>query len=162
MGMIFLSCAEMKTNEVTVKPLTEGDYCDWYKYWQAYLSFYKTSLTEEVTQATWAKILDSNVPIYGFGAFDRTNLVGIAHVVLHPNTWNTTDCCYLEDLYVDGAARGLGIGRALIEKVYQFAEVHNCNRVYWVTDTDNENARYLYDKLARETDVVQYRKDLPL
>ncbi|WP_244156657.1 GNAT family N-acetyltransferase [Psychrobacter piechaudii] len=120
----------MKTNEVTVKPLTEGDYCDWYKYWQAYLSFYKTSLTEEVTQATWAKILDSNVPIYGFGAFDRTNLVGIAHVVLHPNTWNTTDCCYLEDLYVDGAARGLGIGRALIEKVYQFAEVHNCNRVY--------------------------------
>ena len=152
----------MKTNEITIKSLTESDYSDWHKYWQAYLSFYKTALTAEVTEATWSKILDHDVPIYGFGAFKGIKLVGITHVVLHPNTWNTTDCCYLEDLYVDSAARGLGIGRMLIEQVYQFAEAHNCNRVYWVTNADNRTARYLYDKLAQQTDVVQYRKNLPL
>lgn len=152
----------MKTNKITIKSLTESDYSDWHKYWQAYLSFYKAALTGEVTEATWSKILDHDVPIYGFGAFKGTKLVGITHVVLHPNTWNTTDCCYLEDLYVDSAARGLGIGRMLIEQVYQFAEAHNCNRVYWVTNADNRTARYLYDKLAQQTDVVQYRKNLPL
>ena len=152
----------MKTNEITIRPLTESDYSDWHKYWQAYLSFYKTALTAEVTEATWSKILDHAVPIYGFGAFKGTKLVGITHVVLHPNTWNTTECCYLEDLYVDSVARSLGIGRMLIEQVYQFAEAHNCNRVYWVTNADNKTARYLYDKLARQTDMVQYRQDLPL
>jgi len=34
--------------------------------------------------------------------------------------------------------------------------------VYWVTNADNRTARYLYDKLAQQTDVVQYRKNLPL
>ena len=61
------------------------------------------------------------MPIYGFGAWQDEMLVGITHVVLHPNTWNTTECCYLEDLYVSDAVRGQGVGRALIEQVYEFA-----------------------------------------
>ena len=87
-------------------------------------------------------------------------LVGITHVVLHPNTWNTTECCYLEDLYVSEAVRGRGVGRALIEQVYEFANEKNCNRVYWTTQEDNATARKLYDAIAIKTDMVQYRKDL--
>ena len=56
----------MKTNEITIKSLTESDYSDWHKYWQAYLSFYKTALTAEVTEATWSLILDDFVSFYCF------------------------------------------------------------------------------------------------
>ncbi|WP_289047397.1 GNAT family N-acetyltransferase [uncultured Psychrobacter sp.] len=87
-------------------------------------------------------------------------LVGITHVVLHPNTWNTTECCYSEDLYVSDAVRGQGVGRALIEQVYEFANNKNCNRVYWTTQEGNATARNLYDVIATQTDMVQYRKDL--
>ncbi|WP_296402541.1 GNAT family N-acetyltransferase [Psychrobacter sp.] len=150
----------MKTSTITIRPLTEADQKGWYNNWQAYLAFYNTTLNDEVTHATWTKILDPATAIYGFAAFEGDNLIGIMHVVLHPNTWNITDCCYLEDLYVDHVCRGMGVGRQLIEYVYQFAQEQKCNRVYWVTGEDNKVARQLYDKLAHLTDMVQYRKDL--
>ena len=95
-----------------------------------------------------------------YDAWQDEMLVGITHVILHPNTWNTTECCYLEDLYVSEVVRGRGVGRALIEQVYEFANEKNCNRVYWTTQEDNATARKLYDVIATQTDMVQYRKDL--
>nr|WP_227678355.1 GNAT family N-acetyltransferase [Psychrobacter vallis] len=112
------------------------------------------------TETTWRNLLNDDVPVYGFGAWKDDILVGITHVVLHPNTWNTTECCYLEDLYVSETVRGKGVGRALIEQVYDFANQKNCNRVYWTTQESNTDARQLYDKIASLTDMVQYRHNL--
>lgn len=145
---------------VKIAPLSATDYESWLSLWQSYLTFYESSLPLETTNATWHNMLDSKVPIYGFGAWLDDTLVGITHVVLHPNTWNTTECCYLEDLYVNESVRGHGVGRALIEQVYEFARQQNCNRVYWTTQEDNTAARRLYDTLASKTDMIQYRKDL--
>ena len=150
----------MNYSSVEVKSLALVDYEFWLKLWQSYLTFYETSLPVSTTDATWRNLLDSNVAIHGFGAWQDDTLVGITHVVLHPNTWNTTECCYLEDLYVSESVRGQGVGRALIEYVYDFARQQNCNRVYWTTQESNTDARRLYDKLASLTDMVQYRKNL--
>ncbi len=143
-----------------IAPLSKADYDAWLKLWQNYLTFYETRLPPSTTEKTWRNLLDDDMPIYGFGAWQDEMLVGITHVVLHPNTWNTTECCYLEDLYVSEAVRGQGVGRALIEQVYEFANEKNCNRVYWTTQEDNATARKLYDVIATKTDMVQYRKDL--
>jgi len=143
-----------------IAPLSKADYDAWLKLWQNYLTFYETRLPPSTTEKTWRNLLDDDMPIYGFGAWQDEMLVGITHVVLHPNTWNTTECCYLEDLYVSEAVRGQGVGRALIEQVYEFANEKNCNRVYWTTQEDNATARKLYDVIAIKTDMVQYRKDL--
>ncbi len=143
-----------------IAPLSKDNYELWLDLWQSYLTFYESSLPLETTNVTWHNVLDSSIPIYGFGAWQEDVLVGITHVVLHPNTWNTTECCYLEDLYVNESVRGQGVGRALIEHVYAFARQQNCNRVYWTTQEDNTAARRLYDTLATKTDMVQYRKSL--
>ena len=147
-------------HSLKIAPLTKNNYDAWLNLWQSYLTFYETSLPASTTESTWRNLLASNVPIYGFGAWQDDVLVGFTHVVLHPNTWNTTECCYLEDLYVNESVRGHGVGRALIEQVYEFARQQNCNRVYWVTQEDNTAARRLYDTLASKTDMIQYRKDL--
>ena len=150
----------MKNNSIKLAPLSEIDYERWLNLWQQYLTFYETTLPLSIIEATWRNILDGSVPIYGFGAWLEDTLVGFTHVVLHPNTWDTTECCYLEDLYVDESVRGQGVGRALIEHVYSFANQKNCNRVYWVTQESNSSARLLYDSMATKTDMVQYRKNL--
>lgn len=150
----------MKNSLINIASLSTADYNFWLALWQNYLSFYDTTLSLNTTEATWHNLLDNAVPIYGFGAWQDDVLVGFTHVVLHPNTWDTTDCCYLEDLYVSEKVRGQGVGRALIEKVYDFASQKNCNRVYWVTQESNTDARTLYAKLADLTDMVQYRKNL--
>ncbi|MBF4488637.1 GNAT family N-acetyltransferase [Psychrobacter sp. N25K4-3-2] len=150
----------MKNSSIKITPLSNTDYDSWLHLWQNYLTFYETSLPMSTTDTTWRNLLDSNVPIYGFGAWQDDTLVGITHVVLHPNTWNSTECCYLEDLYVNESVRGQGLGRALIEQVYDFARQKNCNRVYWTTQEGNIAARKLYDAIATQTDMVQYRKNL--
>lgn len=143
-----------------ILPLTAQDKTNWQALWQGYLEFYQTDLPRATTENTWQKIIDETSPIFGFGAFVDDKLIGFAHVVLHPNTWNTTDCCYLEDLFVSEKVRGQGVGRVLIEQVYTFAKSKNCNRVYWVTTADNKNAQVLYNQLATKTDFILYRKNL--
>lgn len=146
-----------------IKPLMANDKLAWQSLWHDYLAFYQTELPQVITDNTWQKIIDDNSPIFGFGAWqgeeNNKKLVGFVHVVLHPNTWNKSDCCYLEDLFVDKKLRGQGVGRALIEHIYAFAESKNCNRIYWVTDAQNIAAQKLYDSMATKTDFVQYRKN---
>lgn len=150
------------TNHTLIKiaSLSNTDYDVWLDLWQRYLTFYETSLPLSTIDTTWRNLLDSDVAIYGFGAWQGVSLVGMTHVVIHPNTWNTTDCCYLEDLYVSEFVRGQGVGRKLIEQVYDFARSKDCNRVYWTTQEGNTTARKLYDTIATQTDMVQYRKNL--
>lgn len=92
------------------------------------------------------------------GESEKGEVVGFAICLLHPSTWSTRLTCYLEDLYVDEAARSKGAGRALIETIYKFAEALDCHRVYWHTDETNETARRLYDQVGYYAHHVQYRR----
>lgn len=145
-----------------IKALTQNNKLAWLPLWQGYLDFYQSQLPQVTTDTTWQRLIDDSNPIFGFGAWleidGQEKMVGFVHGVLHPNTWSTTDCCYLEDLFVSDTARGQGVGRALIEQVYAFAKQKHCNRVYWVTQENNHTARQLYATLATKTDFVQYRK----
>jgi GNAT superfamily N-acetyltransferase len=58
------------------------------------------------------------------------------------------------------AARGNGVGRALIEEVYQYAKRTGCSRVYWHTHETNATAMRLYDKVAEKSGFLVYRKTL--
>jgi len=84
--------------------------------------------------------------------------LGLAHVVFHPSTWSTTDYCYLEDLAVAPAARGRGVGTALIEAVYALADERDAGRVYWHTQEYNAPARAIYDQIARRTSFIKYQR----
>ncbi len=155
-----LQATNSHQSTINIKPLMAADQPHWRRLWDAYLNFYNTDLPEATIANTWQNLIHNDVPIYGFGAYLDGVLVGITHIVIHPNTWNVTDCCYLEDLYVDNRVRGQGVGRALIQHVYDFASSQQCNRVYWTTQEDNTAARQLYDTLAHKTDMVQYRHNL--
>jgi GNAT superfamily N-acetyltransferase len=67
------------------------------------------------------------------------------------------DDCYLEDLFVDPAARGGGVGRALIEDLIALARGQGWQRLYWNTDTSNETARRLYDSFVQDDGHIRYR-----
>ena len=84
--------------------------------------------------------------------------LGIAALVFHRSTWSATWYCYLEDLFVASAARGLGVGRALIEATYAEADRRGATRTYWATQDTNATARGLYDRVGRLTEFVQYRR----
>ena len=87
-------------------------------------------------------------------------LLGLVHYLFHRNTAMIAPTCYLQDLFTNAAARGKGVGQALIEAVYQRAKAAGSPRVYWMTHETNLTAMKLYDKIAERSGFVQYRKQV--
>ena len=55
---------------------------------------------------------------------------------------------YLEDLYVQPAARGLGIGKAMLSRLAELALERGCGRFEWSVLDWNENAIRFYEKMG--------------
>lgn len=145
----------------TIQALTDADRDDWLPLWQAYLTFYESSLADDVTASTFARITDPDGAIQGAIARDDDGrAVGIVHWFAHPATWSKTGYTYLEDLYVDPSARGGGVGRALIAHVADAARADGSDKLYWLTAETNATARALYDRVAERSGFIHYQIDL--
>jgi GNAT superfamily N-acetyltransferase len=152
------------TTALTVRPVARQDYDAWLPLWDGYNKFYgrfgPTALPIEVTRMTWARFFDAYEPVHALVAESEGRLVGLVHYLLHRSTTLIEPNCYLQDLFTDEKTRGKGVGRALIEAVYERARVAGCSRVYWLTHTTNATARRLYDQVADNTGFIVYRKML--
>ena len=118
--------------------------------------FYETVLSEEVTARTWKRILDPDSAVMCIVAELDGRVCGFAHCVVHENTWETQAVCYLEDLFVTPAARGRGLGGALLEWLRNAMRAEGWARLYWMTQADNADARRLYDRFAQADGFVRY------
>ncbi|MCP5074972.1 MAG: GNAT family N-acetyltransferase [Rhodobacteraceae bacterium] len=143
---------------VIVRPVTSADEPIWRELWCEYLAFYETSRPEEVYAETWARILDNSEDLYScLAESEGSQVVGLVNFLYHKTFWDIEYRCYLNDLYTTPQARGLGVGKALIEAVVSHAKKHNSASVYWLTAADNAPARRLYDHVATLTPFVKYQ-----
>jgi GNAT superfamily N-acetyltransferase len=142
-----------------VRPIRAEDRNEWGPLWDGYNRFYeRPNLPSGITDASWARFLDPAEPMFAAVAEVDGALVGLAHYLYHRSTTSIEHVCYLQDLFMAPGARGMGIGRALIEYVYAEAAKAGSRRVYWQTHEDNP-ARKLYDRLAAVTPFRRYVKD---
>ncbi len=154
----------MNSGALLVRPVQPGDQDRWRPLWDGYNAFYgrfgPNALDEAINRQTWERFFLESDPVKAFVAELDQQLVGLVHVVYHPSTSRLRDVCYLQDLFTSPAARGLGVGRALIERVYSEAQAKGCSRVYWTTFEDNEIARVLYDKVAKFNGAIVYVREM--
>jgi len=85
-------------------------------------------------------------------------LVGLTHYLFHRSTTAIGPVCYLQDLFTSADARGKGVGRALVEAVYERAKDAGATRVYWQTHETNQAAQSLYERIAEKSGFIVYRK----
>jgi GNAT superfamily N-acetyltransferase len=140
-----------------VRALERGDRTRWEPLWRAYLVFYRAQWSDEVADATFARIFDPLEPVHALVADRSGELIGLTHYLFQRSTWLLNPQCYLQDLYTSEAARGSGVGRALIAAVAAAAKEAGAARVYWHTHESNAVARGLYDAVAVNTGFIQYR-----
>jgi len=144
-----------------IRPARPEDFEAWLPLWAGYNGFYgRDSLPEEITRTTWARFFDPLEPMHALVAERDGALLGLVHYLYHRSTVMLTPDCYLRDLFTVPQARGQGIGRALIEGVYDAARAAGVDRVYWQTHVTNTAGRTLYDKVAEHGGFIVYRKML--
>lgn len=139
---------------VTVNALQASDYAAWQRLGAGYNRFYEREFPAAIYERTWQRLMQGD-GIHGFAARVDGELLGITHYLFQPSIW-TADVCYLQDLFVDEAARGHGLAQALIEQVAQVARARGAPKLYWLTHTNNARARRLYDRVAQHHGFIRY------
>jgi len=152
------------SNNFLIRDVQPGDFARWKPLWDGYNAFYgrkeETALPDAITTMTWSRFFDGYEPMHALVAEHSGSLLGLAHFLFHRSTISLESTCYLQDLFTHEAARGKGVGRALIEEVYRYAKDAGCHRVYWQTHETNATAMTLYNKVADKSGFLVYRKSL--
>jgi ribosomal protein S18 acetylase RimI-like enzyme len=144
---------------VAVRDAVAADAAAWRRLWDGYVTFYDARVDEATTAHTFARIVDPLSPVFCRLADDGGVVTGFAVCVLHEATRVRTPVCYLEDLYVDPAARRRGVGRALVDDLVALCRLRGWSRLYWHTRGSNAGARRLYDRFGAADGFVRYVVD---
>jgi len=151
-------------SHATIREIAPQDRAEWEALWAGYNAFYgragPTALPAAVIESTWRRFFDPSEPVHALVADAGGRLVGLAHYLFHRSTIQIEPTCYLQDLFTAESARGGGVGRDLIQAVYERARRAGSPRVYWQTHETNHVAMRLYDQMAERSGFVVYRRML--
>ena len=103
--------------DFTVRAIEREDREQWAPLWRAYLDFYRAAESEEVTDATWARIFDPLESVHALVAERDDRLIGFSHYLFQRSTWLLNPSAICRISMSPQAVRGGGVGRALIAAV---------------------------------------------
>ena len=101
-----MSWAEDDCADFKVRAIERADREQWEPLWRAYLVFYRAQWSDEVADATFARIFDPLEPVHALVAEHDDELIGFTHYLFQRSTWLLNPQCYLQDLYVSEAVQG--------------------------------------------------------
>ena len=137
-------------SDVEIRPVDESLKPDWRRLYDGYAAFYKRPMTDEIAETVWRWIHDPAHELEGILAVQDGRAVGLAHFRRMPNPLRGADIGFLDDLFVDPAARGGRVGERLLLHLAELARARGWSVVRWLTADDNYRARSLYDRVARK------------
>ena len=142
--------------DLALRPAAPGDRAGWEPLFTAYGEFYRVAVTAETLETVWGWIHDPAHVVEALVAERGGALVGLAHYRAMPSPLRGATLGFLDDLYVDPAARGAGVGEALLARLAEIAAERGWRCVRWITADDNYRARTLYDRVAAKTGWNMY------
>jgi len=145
-----------------IAPPRPEDRAGWRPLFDGYRRFYGMPETDAGAATVWGWLTDPAHGLEALLARDGTGRVGgLAHFRAMPSPTRGVEIGFLDDLFVDPALRGAGLGRRLLRAVGETARSRGWPLVRWITQDDNYRARTLYDTLARRTSWVMYEAEPP-
>ncbi|WP_348774521.1 GNAT family N-acetyltransferase [Ruegeria atlantica] len=147
------------SDTLNIRALLPEDRAEWAEMWRDYLAFYEATAPDQTYDSTFARLLGNDPNDFScFVAEANGQLVGLTHYLFHRHAWKEESVCYLQDLFARPEARGTGVGRALIQAVYDEADRKSAPSVYWLTQEFNHTARKLYDRIGKQTPFIRYQR----
>ncbi|MBC7723964.1 MAG: GNAT family N-acetyltransferase [Burkholderiaceae bacterium] len=144
--------------EWSVRPLETTDREVWSALYRGYRRFYEMPDDDAVLETTWEWVTTGAHGLSCIVAVDPAGKVaGLAHLRVFADPSEARLGLFLDDLFVDPAFRGNGVGRLLLQRTAQIAADRGANVVRWITASeDNAVARALYDSMGTATPWTTY------
>ncbi|MGK0715902.1 N-acetyltransferase family protein [Leucobacter sp. W1153] len=141
---------------VVVRPVAAADRETWATLYRGYRDFYAMPHDPRVFETVWGWLIDPQHETRGLVAEADGKIVGLAHYRRFARPIVGATGIFLDDLFTAASTRGQGVGSALLVRLAEIARDEQATVVRWITAGDNETARSLYDRVARETPWVTY------
>jgi GNAT superfamily N-acetyltransferase len=128
----------------------------------AYQRFYEVEdVNDDRNRAFFARFIAPSDDGLLLGAWRNDALLGYACLYWHFTSLVPAETVLMNDLFVIEKARGLGVGRALIESSADVARSRGAHHLEWATAPDNKTAQHLYDATgATPSTWVEYELEL--
>ena len=133
-----------------------ADFAGWSALYAGYAGFYGVAQTDAMRAQVWSWILNPAHEVEALVADANGQLLGLAHFRGFARPLAASTGGFLDDLFVNPAARGSGVAPALIAGIEAEGRVRGWSVIRWITAENNYRARGLYDQLALRTPWVTY------
>lgn len=139
-----------------IRSLQDGDRAGWERLYAGYADFYKVAQTPEMRATVWDWLTDPAHSSEALVAAEGGRLLGLAHFRPFARPLSASTGGFLDDLFVDPAARGSGAAEALLRAVAEVGRGRGWTVIRWITAEDNYRARGLYDRIGEKTKWATY------
>ena len=139
-----------------IRKLEQKDKENWAKLYNGYADFYKVPINSRILDTLWGWIHDDSHIVNGICFELEGKIVGIAHYRTMPRPIKGGYIGFLDDLFVDPNFRRQKIGQKLIRHLKKMTITNNWETIRWITHSNNEIAKNLYDKIANNTGFNLY------
>jgi ribosomal protein S18 acetylase RimI-like enzyme len=139
-----------------IRKLDHKDKGSWVKLYNAYANFYKVPMNTRILDTLWDWINDENHIVKGICFELEDKIVGIAHYRTMPRPIKGQYIGFLDDLFVEPVFRNQKIAQKLINHLKTLSKSNNWDGIRWITQSSNENAKKLYNKIANNTGFELY------
>jgi GNAT superfamily N-acetyltransferase len=78
----------------------------------------------------------------------KNEFAGYATFTFDFSTWDARYYLHLDCIYIEEKFRGLGIGKAVMERLVDVAKKNNCINLQWQTPVFNERAIRFYEHIG--------------
>lgn len=138
-----------------IKPITDASQKDdWLKIWNESVS---GQLADNVRETTWKRLIDEDVPLFGFLAYvDENTPVGFCHYALHPIAGAIEPASYMQDLFVLPNQRRKGYARAMLDALVKEGQTQQWDRILWIVESQNTAAQKLYGNFGMKLEFNFY------
>jgi GNAT superfamily N-acetyltransferase len=148
--------------ELEIAPIDAAEFEPLLPLIAAYQRFYEVAeIDTERNRAFFRRFLAPSEEGMLLGAREGGAIVGYACLFWHFSSLAAAESVLMNDLFVSEAARGRGVGRALIEASAAIARERGAAHLEWATAPDNLTAQRLYDSTgAKRSEWVEYELEL--
>ena len=144
-------------NDITIRKGKEADFPNVIELIREFSEFQKMP---EKMNNTVARMKSEKAYFHFFVAEANTSeVIGYATYFYAYFTW-IGKSLYMDDLYVKPVYRGKGIGKRLMQSVFEVAKSENCKKLRWQVSEWNKPAIEFYKSMGAQVDDVELNCDL--